>query len=124
MTTFDTLLGKKKAFGNTVGKGENAGNQHFLLFPQCCLPYVRQSSCSDGHSICLGLDKTEIQSSSLGLILYRIIPTFNESEKGCFTKHFGNGENAGNQHFFLFPKCFLPIPKRIYVFKLHLFCHL
>ena len=20
---------------NTVGKGENAGNQHFLLFPQC-----------------------------------------------------------------------------------------
>ena len=22
---------------NTVGKGENAGNQHFLLFPQCFL---------------------------------------------------------------------------------------
>ena len=21
--------------GNIVGKGENAGNQHFLLFPQC-----------------------------------------------------------------------------------------
>ena len=21
---------------NTVGKGENAGYQHFLLFPQCC----------------------------------------------------------------------------------------
>ena len=26
---------KKKAFENTVGKGENAGDQHFLLFPQC-----------------------------------------------------------------------------------------
>ena len=25
---------KQKALVNTVGKGENAGNQHFLLFPQ------------------------------------------------------------------------------------------
>ena len=25
---------KKKAFGNIVGKGEKAGNQHFLLL--CC----------------------------------------------------------------------------------------
>ena len=24
----------KKAFKNIVGKGENAGNKHFLLFPQ------------------------------------------------------------------------------------------
>ena len=29
-----TLL-EKKAFENIVGKGENAGNQHFLLFPKC-----------------------------------------------------------------------------------------
>ena len=28
---------KKKALENTVGKGENAGNQHFLLFPQSFL---------------------------------------------------------------------------------------
>ena len=32
------------------------------------------------------------------------------------------GENAGKQHFLLFPQCFLPIPKRISVLKLHLFC--
>ena len=25
----------KKAFENIEGKGENAGNQHFLLIPQC-----------------------------------------------------------------------------------------
>ena len=34
ISLFDRLentLGK----GNTVEKGENAGNQHFLLFPQC-----------------------------------------------------------------------------------------
>ena len=25
----------RRTFKNIVGKGENAGNQHFLLFPQC-----------------------------------------------------------------------------------------
>ena len=27
-----------ESFENIVGKGENAGNQHFLLFLQCFLP--------------------------------------------------------------------------------------
>ena len=31
-----TIL-NKKAFENIVEKGENAGNQHFLLFPQTFL---------------------------------------------------------------------------------------
>ena len=30
---------KEMAFENIVGKGENAVNQHFLLVPQCFLPY-------------------------------------------------------------------------------------
>ena len=30
------------AFENIVGKGENAGYQHFLLFPQCFLPFKTQ----------------------------------------------------------------------------------
>ena len=29
----------KKPFENIVGKGENAGIQHFLLYPQCFLPF-------------------------------------------------------------------------------------
>ena len=29
----------RKPFENIVGKGENAGNQHFLLFSQCFLPF-------------------------------------------------------------------------------------
>ena len=33
---------KEKAFENIVGKGENAGSQHFLLFPQCFLPFPKQ----------------------------------------------------------------------------------
>ena len=32
-----TTLPRRKAFENIVGNGENAGNQHFLHFPQCFL---------------------------------------------------------------------------------------
>ena len=38
---FSTTL-KKKPFENTVRNGESAGNQHFLLFPQCFLPFPKQ----------------------------------------------------------------------------------
>ena len=34
-----------------MGKGENAGNQHFLLFPQYFLPYQRQKSSIELHFI-------------------------------------------------------------------------
>ena len=30
---------EKKASENTLEKEENDGNQYFLLFPQCFLPY-------------------------------------------------------------------------------------
>ena len=36
ISTF-TEVEKKKLFENIVGEGENANNQHFLLFPQCFL---------------------------------------------------------------------------------------
>ena len=32
----------KAAFENIVGKGENAGSQHFLIFPQCFLLFQGQ----------------------------------------------------------------------------------
>ena len=34
----------KEPFENIVGKGENAGNQHYLLFPQCFLPFPKHIS--------------------------------------------------------------------------------
>ena len=34
ISLFDRVENIKKT-KNNVGKGENAGNQHFLLFPQC-----------------------------------------------------------------------------------------
>ena len=38
---------KKKAFENIVGNRENAGNQHFLLFPQCFQLFPIQISISE-----------------------------------------------------------------------------
>ena len=35
---------EEEAFENIVGKEENAGNQHFLPFPQCFLPIPRRIS--------------------------------------------------------------------------------
>ena len=42
----------KKPFENFVGKGENAGNQHFLLFLQCFLPFSEQISVLQSHLFC------------------------------------------------------------------------
>ena len=33
---------EKKALENTVGKKENASNQHIFLFPQCFLLYHKE----------------------------------------------------------------------------------
>ena len=35
---------RKKPAKIIVGKEENAGNQHFLLFPQCFLPFQKHTS--------------------------------------------------------------------------------
>ena len=41
-----------KLFEKTSGKGECAGNQHFLLFTQCFLPsYFRVSIMSESKSV-------------------------------------------------------------------------
>ena len=37
--TFNDPEEKKKPSKKIVEKGENAGNKHFLLFPQCFQPY-------------------------------------------------------------------------------------
>ena len=37
-------LKRKDAFENISGKGENAGNQHFLLFPKFSLPFQKEIS--------------------------------------------------------------------------------
>ena len=38
---------QEKSFENIMEKGENAGNQHFLLFPQCFLPFWKPMPYSE-----------------------------------------------------------------------------
>ena len=68
---------------NNVGKGENAGYQHFLPFPQCFL-------------------KASFTGS---LTLYQTNPVFC---KQSLLKTLGKGDIANNEHFLLFSQCFLP----------------
>ena len=42
----------KKPFENVVGKGENAGTQHFFLFPQRFLCYSRLTAPIQSHFNC------------------------------------------------------------------------
>ena len=99
--------------GNIVSKGVNAGN-HFCLFLQIVFYSFKHKSF---RLYLIGL--LEIHC----LALYHTILTFNDPEtKKTFLNILGKGENAGNQHFLLFPQCFQPIPKRISAFNLHLFC--
>ena len=59
------------------------------------------------------------------LTLYHTIHTFNDLEKEFKSfENMGKGENGGNQHFPIFPQCFLPFPKQVSIFQSHLFCHL
>ena len=78
-----------------MGKGEIARCEQFLLFPQCF-----QKACFPG--------------ASKGVIVWEwVIPFQNnpDPEKEVFENIVGKGENAVNQHFFLFLQCFLPIPR-------------
>ena len=54
--------------------------------------------------------------------LYYTVPTFNDPEIEAFGNIVEKGENAGNQHFLLFPQCFLPFSGQISIFQPILFC--
>ena len=98
--TFNNL--EKEAFENIVGKGENAGNQHFLLFPQmlsiltslkfCCV--VRTNDKLSDRSKLTGFaDNKRNVTQKLKFVMGRV------------ENIVGKRENAGYQHF-LFPQCF------------------
>ena len=88
---------------NIVGKEENAGYHNVFkrLFPP-----VRQKSSLCGNGLTFATQS-------------RLLPTL---RKKPFEKFVGKGENACNQHFLLFPQCFLPFPAQISLFNSLLFC--
>ena len=55
---------KKKPLENIEGKGENAGEQHFLLFPQCFLHFLNKISICKPHlDLQFGLQMLSIWTS-------------------------------------------------------------
>ena len=71
-TSFDP---EERPYENIVGKGENAGDQHFLLCPECFLCYARHIRYFEKHFIvvCKCLDKARILSSGTGLNTARFL---------------------------------------------------
>ena len=71
---------KQRAFESIVGRVENAGNQHFLLFPQCFLPFPNQ--ISNFHPPILlsanafNLDQSKILSTGNGLKIFLVPECF------------------------------------------------
>ena len=74
-TTLSPLLAtlKKIAFENIAGKGENAGNQHFLLCLQCFLHFQKK-----------------LYNSVTFILLPAILFNFDQSKILLFVKEFNN----------------------------------
>ena len=91
-----------KPFKNIVGKGKNAGNQHFLLFPTL-FPTLPQTIFNFPVTFILSsasafnLDQSKNLLFGKGLTSLTIL--FNQP----FENIMRQGENAENQHFLLFP---------------------
>ena len=62
---YDLTNLKKKDFENIMGKGENAGNQHFLLDPQCFLPFPNQISIFGLHLFLLSANALNLNQSKV-----------------------------------------------------------
>ena len=58
---------RKEAFENILGKGENAGYQHFLLFLKCFLPFPKQISNFSVASILLSESSLKLDWSKISL---------------------------------------------------------
>ena len=93
-------------------------NEQFLLFPQCFLlnqiivsPFVH---IFDIISLFAAeLEDPDIGISGKGLTLYHTMMTFDDWRIKPFENIVGKEENAGIQHFLLFPQCFLSYERQL-----------
>ena len=87
--TLKLVLGRIE---NVLGKGENAGYQHFLLFPKCFQKAFFLRVVKSPH--------------------YHMMPCARACMRACVCVYIKNivrkGEIACNKQFLLFSKCFLP----------------
>ena len=94
---------KKKALENTVGKGENAGNQHFLLFSQGFLLYHREESSSKQSLIC----RLQMLSIWLRPKLCRLVKSKTKKKVLSILKTFSDNNSMKLKSCFFF---FNPLP--------------
>ena len=92
-----------KQVENTVGKGEIARYEQFLLFPQCfqkaCLPGASKGVIFwEWALFCSYYAYFPKQALVLTCLQYK-----------SFENTAGKGEIARNEQFLLFPQCFLPV---------------
>ena len=100
-----------KRVENTGGKGEIACHEQFLLFPQCFKRLVLQTYKNQGLS---GKGLINFLPNEK-LLDWSKLKAFADDKKSVNEKlefvlgreeNMGKGENAGYQHFLLFPQCF------------------
>ena len=122
-TTQSALLTtlSKNPFQNIAGKGENAGDQHFLFFRNCFQPYPSNHSSLSKYTIIIlanfilssanafNLDQSRILLFGKELTPYSINTQshFNASTTDSFENIVGKEEIARDEQFLLFPQCFL-----------------
>ena len=115
---------QQAAFENIVGKGEIARNEQFLLFPQCFLHNQMIVSPSVNIFDTIPLFAGEFEEPKVGISgkglrqNSRLVQIQSSADNkinltqnlkfvlGNVENILGKGENAGYQHFLLFPKCF------------------
>ena len=87
---------RERKFASNVEKGENAGNQYFLLFPQCFLSFQNQIKiCILIHLvICRSFHFGQIKNFVIWLTLSQTSPGFYVSALQVFRKHCGKRRNC------------------------------
>ena len=86
-----------------------------ILYCRYLSDYLFDMILMSAHNIGFGRELTVYLFSTQS----RLLTTLNET---AFENIFGKGENAGNQHFLLFQRCFLPFPKQVLILYSNLFC--
>ena len=107
---------------NILGKGENAGYQHFPtdeFYRMNVKIHIMSMVTLKIHLQLLPIWKDVKFCHLTFSTLSQLLTTL---RKKPFENIAGKGENAGNQHFLLFLQCFLHISKQISIFQLPFSC--
>ena len=103
---------RERPFENIVEKKENAGNQHFLLFPQC-FSSLHKTNFTFGFILNLPSANAFNLSSERFCRLALVLTCLRHKS---FENTVGKGEIANNEQFLLLPQSFLLILRTFYHF--------